>query len=272
MSDERKRVRLDELLVERELVDSLERGRRMIRAGEVRIGDAVMTTPGTLVPQGAEIQVEQPPRFVGRGGEKLDAALRRFGIDPDGRVCADVGASTGGFTDCLLQAGAARVYAVDAGYGQLAWKLRQDERVVSMERVNARYLDGLPEPVSLVTVDVSFISLRLILPNVQRWLTGSQATIAGEAVVLVKPQFEADREDVGEGGIVRSRAVHRRVLLSVIEDARAEGFWPGGVMPSPLHGAEGNVEFLLWLRTGPGQGVDVERAVEAALDEAHAGG
>ncbi len=265
MSDGRKRVRLDELLVERELADSLERGRRMIRAGEVRIGDAVMTTPGTLVPQSAEIEVEQPPRFVGRGGEKLDAALRRFGIDPAGRVCADVGASTGGFTDCLLQAGAARVYAVDAGYGQLAWKLRQDERVVSMERVNARYLEELPEPVSLVTVDVSFISLRLILPNVRRWLTPK-----GEAVALVKPQFEADREDVGKGGIVRSRAVHRRVLLSVIEAARAEGFRVGGVMSSPLHGAEGNVEFLLWLRAdGQGQRVDAEQAVEAALDEAH---
>jgi 23S rRNA (cytidine1920-2'-O)/16S rRNA (cytidine1409-2'-O)-methyltransferase len=262
MSGGRKRVRLDKLLVERELAESLERGRRMIRAGEVRIGDSIMTTPGTLVPPGAEIQVERPPRFVGRGGEKLDAALRRFGIDPEGRVCADVGASTGGFTDCLLQAGAARVYAVDAGYGQLAWKLRQDERVVSMERVNARYLDSLPESVSLVTVDVSFISLRLILPSVRRWLAP-----AGEAVALVKPQFEADREDVGEGGIVRSRAVHRRVLLSVIEAARTEGFWPGGVMPSPLHGAEGNVEFLLWLRTGPGQRIDADGAVEAALDE-----
>jgi 23S rRNA (cytidine1920-2'-O)/16S rRNA (cytidine1409-2'-O)-methyltransferase len=262
----RKRVRLDELLVERELADSLERSRRMIRAGEVRIGDVVMTTPGTLVPPGAAIRVEPPPRFVGRGGEKLDAALRRFGVDPAGQVCADVGASTGGFTDCLLQAGAACVYAIDAGYGQLAWKLRQDERVVSMERVNARYLEDLPESVSLVTVDVSFISLRLILPSARRWLAAD-----GEAVALVKPQFEAERDEVEEGGLVRSRDVHRRVLLGVIEAARGEGFWPGGVMASPIQGAEGNVEFLLWLRTGPGERIDAEGAVEAALDEAHGG-
>lgn len=265
MSAGRKRVRLDKLLVERDLVESLERGRRMIRAGEVRIGDTIMTTPGTLVPPEAEIEVERPPRFVGRGGEKLDAALRRFDINPAGWVCADVGASTGGFTDCLLQAGAACIYAIDAGYGQLAWKLRQDERVVSMERVNARYLEDLPESVRLVTIDVSFISLRLILPNARRWLTSP-----GEVVALVKPQFEASRDDVGEGGIVRSRAVHHDVLYGVIEAARADGYRVGGVMPSPIHGAEGNVEFLLWLLTGQGEHVDVDGAVAAALDEAHA--
>ncbi|MEA3340772.1 MAG: TlyA family RNA methyltransferase, partial [Chloroflexota bacterium] len=198
--------RLDVLLVKRGLAKSRSWAQRLIRAGEVRVAGQISDKPGTRVATNAEIAVQARPRFVGRGGEKLEAALARFGLDVAGMAAADVGASTGGFTDCLLQRGARRVYAIDVGYGQLAWRLRNDSRVVVMERTNARYLEDLPEPVDLVTADVAFISLRIILPVAARWLRPD-----GQVVALIKPQFEAGRREVRKGGVVRDPDVHRRV-------------------------------------------------------------
>lgn len=258
MSD---RERLDVLLVERGLVASREAARRLIMAGEVRVDGEVRTKPGMRVARAAVITVQQTPRFVSRGGEKLAAALEAFPVAVGGRVCADVGASTGGFTDCLLQHGAARVYAIDVGYGQLDYRLRSDPRVVVMERTNARYVERLAEPVSLVVADVSFISLRYLLPVVHGWLT-----LPADLIVLIKPQFEAGREQVGKGGVVRDPLVHRRVLLDVLVAAQAEGFAVRGLIRSPLRGPAGNVEFLAWLRAGDeGQAEDVPGMVERAL-------
>ncbi|HET89806.1 MAG TPA: TlyA family RNA methyltransferase [Chloroflexi bacterium] len=233
--------RLDVLVVERGLAESRSQARRLIWAGLVQAAGQVMDKPGTRVASDVEITLQERPRFVSRGGEKLDAALARFGVDVTGVVAADVGASTGGFTDCLLQRGAARVYAIDVGYGQLAWRLRNDPRVIVMERVNARYLENLPELVALVTIDVSFISLALILAMVPGWLHPE-----GQVIALIKPQFEAGRRSVGKGGVVRDPAVHRQVLRRVLSAAAAEGLWLHGLMPSPLRGPAGNVEFLAW--------------------------
>lgn len=255
--------RLDRLLVMRGLVQSRAQAQRLILAGRVRVGDAVADKPGQRVELDAPIRVIKPPRFVSRGGEKLEAALKRFGLDVRGWVVADVGASTGGFTDCLLQHGASRVYAIDVGYGQLAWSLRNDPRVVVMERTNARYLERLPEPVDLVTVDVSFISLRLILPRTVTWLKPG-----GQVVALIKPQFEAGRREVGKGGVVRDPSVHRSVLLRVTQEAAALGLGLRGLMPSPLRGPAGNVEFLAWWKLGPTDEV-LERRVDACLALVH---
>lgn len=264
MVGHRGKMRLDELVVARSLAEDADFARRLIMAGEVYVDEQLVTQPGTRVPAGADIRLKTRARFVSRGGDKLAAALVAYDIDLAGRVCADVGASTGGFTDAMLQAGAARVYAVDVGYGQLAWELRQDERVVVMDRTNARHLDELPEPVSFVSIDVSFISLRHILPQVRGWLSPG-----GEVVALVKPQFEAARDDVGEGGVVRDPSVHRRVLEGVVEHAAAAGLVVRGLMPSPVQGPAGNVEFLLWADTGSVM-ADVNRAalIDAALAEA----
>jgi len=196
--------RLDVLLVERGLADSRNQAQRLIMSGQVRLGDRVLDKPGMRVPISAEIVVQEKLPFVSRGGVKLQAALEAFAVPLAGIVAADVGASTGGFTDCLLQHGAARVYAIDVGRGQLAWKLRTDPRVIVMERTNVRYLAALPEPVDLVTIDVSFISLRLVLPVVMGWLKPR-----GQIIALVKPQFEAERRQVGKRGVVRDKAVRR---------------------------------------------------------------
>jgi 23S rRNA (cytidine1920-2'-O)/16S rRNA (cytidine1409-2'-O)-methyltransferase len=240
-----KKERLDKLLVERGLAPTRAKGQALILAGEVLVDGVRADKAGTAVSLTATIELKTPMPYVGRGGFKLAAALDAFQLDVAGRVCADVGACTGGFTDVLLQRDAARVYAIDVGYGQLDWKLRQDERVVVMERTNARYLESLPEPVRFVCIDVSFISLRLILPAVHRWLTPD-----GDVVALVKPQFEAGQAYVGKGGIVRATAVHQQVLEEIIGWCGANGFAPQGLMRSPLTGTDGNVEFLLWLRSG----------------------
>ncbi len=254
--------RLDQLLVDQGLAESRSQAQRLIRAGEVRVGDRVMDKPGALVDAAAVLAVVQPPRFVSRGGEKLVAALQAFGVQPQGWVAADVGASTGGFTDCLLQWGAARVYAIDVGYGQLDWRLRNDPRVVVMERTNARHLEELPERVDLVTIDVSFISLELILPQAVRWLrTG------GQIVALVKPQFEAGRREVGKGGVVRDPEVHRRVLERVLSSAAGLGLGLGGLIPSPLLGPAGNREFLAGWTVGE-QGLEVAAQVIDCLQGA----
>jgi 23S rRNA (cytidine1920-2'-O)/16S rRNA (cytidine1409-2'-O)-methyltransferase len=257
------KVRLDVLLVERGLVDSREQGQRLIMAGEVLVDGQPATKPGRRVEPDADVRIKSKPRFASRGGDKLAAALDAFGIQPEGWVCADVGASTGGFTDCLLQAGAARVYAIDVGYGQLDWRLRQDARVVVMERTNARTLERLPEPVDFVSVDASFISLRLLLPPIRGWLRAG-----GMAVALVKPQFEAGRREVSKGGVVRDPAVHRRVLIEVMVAAQGLDFAPLGLIRSPLLGPAGNVEFLLWLGTQGEEGHDPADLADRALGDA----
>jgi len=266
----RSKKRLDLLLVERELAESRARAQRLIRAGLVRVAGQVADKPGTRFRVDAEVTLEAQPRFVGRGGEKLEAALTRFKLDVRGLVVADVGASTGGFTDCLLQHGARRVYAIDVGYGQLDWRLRNDARVVVMERTNARYLKSLPESVDLVSADVSFISLRLILPAAICWFAARPSMVEqvgeGTVIALIKPQFEAGRRDVGKGGVVRDPSVHRRVLEQVLGAAGELGLGLRGLMPSPLRGPAGNVEFLGWWEVGV-EGLEFDAAITACLAE-----
>ncbi len=241
-----KKMRLDVLLVERGLAASRSQAQRLIMAGQVRVDGQMAMKPAQAVSPEAQVEVLSPPRFVSRGGEKLAAALTAFPIRVEGRVCADVGASTGGFTDCLLQHGAAKVYAIDVGKGQLDWRLRNDPRVVVMEGVNARYLTRLPEVVTFVTVDVSFISLRVLLPVLRGWFDPRQS---GEMVALIKPQFEAGRREAARGrGVIRDPAVHLRVLHEVLGFAQTHGYKVAGLLRSPVRGPKGNVEFLTWLQ------------------------
>jgi len=240
------RARLDLLLVARGLAATREKAQAMILSGAVTVDGRRVDKAGAPVDEAAEIAVAGPPHpYVSRGGVKLEAALDHFGLDPSGLVCLDVGASTGGFTDCLLQRGAARVYAIDVGYGQLDAKLRSDPRVVVREKVNARSLsrEDVPETVALAAIDVSFISLRLILPAVVPLVAAG-----GAVVVLVKPQFEAGRAEVGKGGIVRSEEVRVRVVSEIAAFGRGIGLEPLGSIPSPIRGAHGNEEFLLAFR------------------------
>ncbi|MCA1667512.1 MAG: TlyA family RNA methyltransferase [Thermomicrobia bacterium] len=256
-----RRVRLDQLLVDRRLVESRSRAQALILAGQVRVGTTTMTKAGDLVAADAAITVLTPPRFVSRGGEKLDHALETFGLDVAGRVCADFGASTGGFTDCLLQRGAARVYAIDVGYGQLDYRIRQDARVVVMDRTNARAVSVLPEPVSLAVIDVSFISLALVLPSAL-----AVTVPAGEIVALIKPQFEAGKGAVGRGGVVRDPETHRTVLQSVASTAASLALRLNDLTASPLRGPAGNLEFLAWWSPGMPLGADETAArIVAAL-------
>jgi 23S rRNA (cytidine1920-2'-O)/16S rRNA (cytidine1409-2'-O)-methyltransferase len=251
------KTRLDVLLVARGLAESRDWAQRLIRAGEVRVDGQVIDQPSKTFPDAVAIEVEQPPKYVSRGGFKLEAALDFFKVDPAGMTCADVGSSTGGFTDCLLQRGAAKVYALDVGNNQLHWKLRNDPRVVVMEKINVRFLDALPEPISLAVIDVSFISLEMILPKVFGWFLPSPPTSLpegegrrgeGSVIALIKPQFEAGREKVGKGGIVRDAAVHAEVIARISAFCTAQG-WPAqGIIPSPILGTDGNKEFLALLR------------------------
>ncbi len=241
------KTRLDVLLVARGLADTRDWAQRLIRAGEVRVNGQVVETPAKLFAPDVEIVVQTAPKYVSRGGFKLEAALDCFQIDPAGLVCVDVGSSTGGFTDCLLQRGARRVYAIDVGQHQLHWKLRNDPRVVLMEQVNARYLEALPEPARLAVMDVSFISLTLILPRVFDWLRGA----GGAVIALIKPQFEAGRDKVGKGGIVRDPAVHQEVIDHITAFCAAHGWQRRGLIESPILGADGNKEFLIWLTPAP---------------------
>jgi 23S rRNA (cytidine1920-2'-O)/16S rRNA (cytidine1409-2'-O)-methyltransferase len=235
--------RVDALLVERGLFETREKARAAVLAGSVFSGDRPLSKPGQLLPETAEIRVAARPRFVSRGGDKLEHALTAFDLDVNGATAADLGASTGGFTDCLLQHGAARVYAVDVGYGQLDYRLRQDPRVTVMERTNARYLEALPEALDIATIDVSFISLTKVLGPL-RTLLKPDANI----VALVKPQFEALREEVGRGGVVRDDRARARVLGRTVAWTTEHGYRLKGLTRSPLRGPAGNVEFLLHLR------------------------
>lgn len=273
------RERLDVLLVARGLAPSRERARALIMAGEVRIAGQLAPKAGTLVATDATIELAataSETRFVSRGGLKLERALDAFHLDPTGAICVDVGASTGGFTDLLLKRGAARVYAVDVGHGQLAWTLRNDPRVTVMERTNIRHLEALPELVDCAVIDVSFISLRLVLPRVLMLLRPE-----GWVVALVKPQFEAGRAEADRGGgVIREPAVHRRVLRELLSWVTAEAapattgrrFVPCGLIASPITGRDGNHEYLMLLRPSEVEGCRPldEQDIEAAIQQAFA--
>jgi len=241
-----KKVRLDRLLVERGLADSRERGQALIIAGQVLVNGQKTEKAGAFVPSDADIRMlGGQMRYVSRGGLKLEAALKEFSIDVHGAVGLDVGASTGGFTDCLLQQGAAKVYAVDVGYGQLAWKLRQDPRVIVIERTNIREMAPslVPEKVGIVVIDASFISLDKVIPHIVQFLAPGAALVA-----LIKPQFEVGRDKVGKGGIVRDEAARDAAVERIRAFIQDRGFEVKGVIPSPITGQDGNVEFLIHAR------------------------
>jgi len=269
--------RLDLLLVEHGLAESRAKAQALVMAGQVRVDGQVELKASAAIPQDAHLDLETGPRFVSRGGEKLDAALISFPIIVDGRVCADVGSSTGGFTDCLLQHGAGKVYAIDVGKGLLHWKLRNDPRLSILEGTNARHLKKLPEPVSLVTVDASFISLKILLPVVKNWLEPSSSyplfsERRGEkercVIALIKPQFEAGRRETAHGkGVIRDPEVHKTVLTEVLIFARGQGLNVCGLIRSPLLGPKGNVEFLVWMGVGDARQTDISGLVQRVLGE-----
>ena len=236
--------RLDIFITEKGLVESRSLAQRIIMAGEVRVNGEIIDQASKKVNLNDEIIINQRPQFVSRGGEKLQSALINFKLENlNGKICADVGSSTGGFTDCLLQNNAKKVYSIDVGYGLIHWKLRNDPRIVLMEKTNARFIVKLPETIDLVTIDASFISLKKLIPVVQKWLKDS-----GEIIALVKPQFEAGREISAKGkGVIREPQIHREVLNNIILFAQAKGFYIKGVISSHLLGPKGNREFFLYL-------------------------
>jgi 23S rRNA (cytidine1920-2'-O)/16S rRNA (cytidine1409-2'-O)-methyltransferase len=252
------RERVDVLLVKRGLAESRSQAQRLVMAGQVRADGQVVPKPSTTLAAKVQLEVEAGPQFVSRGGEKLEAALLAFRLNVSGKICADVGASTGGFTDCLLKHGASKVYAIDVGHGILHWKLRKNPRVVVMENTNVRYLESLPEEIDIITVDASFISLKLLLPVIIRWFSPSSPSIAGpksldssgrgNVIALIKPQFEAGRREVSRGeGVIRDPEIHRRVLNEVLQFAEGLGYGLRNLIRSPILGPKGNVEFLAHL-------------------------
>ena len=260
--------RLDTLVVQRGLVESRERAKQLILAGEVIVSGNAQVKPGHLISLDAEIVVKQPPRYVSRGGLKLEKALQVFQVDVRGSVAIDVGASTGGFTDCLLQHDAKFVYAVDVGHGQLAWKIRQDPRVCVIEGTNIRTIDvnRFESPVKVGVVDVSFISLQKVLPIVTQIVDPT-----GDVLVLVKPQFEAGREHVGKGGVVRDARVHLQILRDLIQFIHGLDQSIMGISHSPIRGPAGNVEYLIWYKTGTeGASVDWDKRAAQVVQEANA--
>ncbi len=263
-----RKIRLDLLLVERGLAVSRSLAQRLIMAGQVRVNGEVVLRAAANVPSDARLEVEHGPRFVSRGGEKLEAALEAFAVTLEGQVCADVGASTGGFTDCLLQHGAARVYSIDVGHGILDWKLRRDLRVVVMEGTNARYVNNLPEPMRVITMDVSFISLKILLPVVRDWLfrAGEDVqSLEGSVIALIKPQFEAGRQQVGRSkGVIRDPLIHHQVLVDILGFAQETGYAVHGLIRSPITGPKGNVEFLVWLEASGEQLASIDTLADIA--------
>jgi 23S rRNA (cytidine1920-2'-O)/16S rRNA (cytidine1409-2'-O)-methyltransferase len=257
--------RLDVVLEEQGFAHSRSKAQRMVMAGSVRVNDQVALKPSVKVSESDRIEVTQPPRFVSRGGEKLLAAVVAFGFtDLTGCICVDVGASTGGFTDCLLQHGAAKVYAVDVGYGVLDWKMRNDPRVVVMEKTNARYVNSFPDSIDLVVVDASFISLRTLLPVIRTWFGSGEGTV----IALIKPQFEAGRAETARGsGVIRDTAVHRAVLETILTFAQSEGFDVIGLIRSPLTGPKGNAEFLVHLKLPKKNEADILALVQAVIPD-----
>lgn len=260
--------RIDVLLFERGLAPSREKARTLIMAGSVYVNNQKFDKPGDTVSDDAEIEVRGSTlKYVSRGGLKLEKAMQLFPIDLNGKICMDIGASTGGFTDCMLQNGAQRVYSVDVGYGQLAWQLRQDPRVVNLERTNARYLtrEQVPEEIDFFSVDVSFISLRIILPAVRPLLRDG-----GQAVCLIKPQFEAGREKVGKKGVVRDRAVHEEVVETICRFALENGYSVLGLTFSPVKGPEGNIEYLVYLEKSDAPVHTADCTSHSVVEESHA--
>jgi len=257
------KARLDVLLVEKNLTESRERAKAVIMSGNVFVDGNRALKPGMQVDGSAMIEVRGGPGYVSRGGQKLEKALFHFGVSPEGRVCIDCGASTGGFSDCLLKNGARMVYAIDVGYGQPAWSIRNDPRVIAMERTNIRHVTSEMFEVKpeLAAIDVSFISLALVLPAIQGLLTED-----GEALCLIKPQFEAGREKVGKKGVVRDPETHGAVLGTFMKDAGKSGFYVKGLTYSPVKGPEGNIEYLGWLCR---QGENGEIDVNAVVTESH---
>ncbi len=240
-----RKKRLDSLLFEKGLVESRSLAQRMVMAGEIRVNAVVVDKPSHLVSEDDEIVIHPLPRFVSRGGEKLEKALHSFNLlDLSGKVCADIGSSTGGFTDCLLQHGAVRVYAIDVGKGLLHWRLRNDSRVVTMEENNARFITSLPEPIDLVTIDASFISLKTLLPIAKKWMDSE-----GKIIALIKPQFEAGRELAAKGrGVIRDPVIHQAILRDLILFCMDGGLEPLDMEVSPILGPKGNREFLFFLQ------------------------
>ena len=261
--------RLDILLVEKGLAGSRERAKRMIMAGEVLVDGQKVDKAGTTVKREAEIRLlGNDIPYVSRGGLKLAKAMETFGLSLAGKTAADIGASTGGFTDCMLQNGAVKVYAIDVGYGQLAWKLRTDERVVNMERTNIRNVtvEMLEGPIDFASIDVAFISLTKVLPVAYELLKDE-----GEIAALIKPQFEAGKEKVGKKGVVRDPAVHLEVVENIVAFSRELGFAVRGLTFSPVKGPEGNIEYLVWLCKGRAEGNEIEASLAGeVVQEAHA--
>ncbi len=258
-----KKVRLDLLLVEKGLCASRNLAQRLVMAGEVLVDGMLASKASDLVLPESKLEIKASPRFISRGGEKLEAALQAFQFgDLGGSICADVGASTGGFTDCLLQHGAQRVYAIDVGKGELHWKLRNNPAVIVMEKTNARTIQILPEMIDLATIDASFISLKILLPAVRGWFASKEVRI----IALIKPQFEAGRKEAMAGrGVIRDPQVHRQVLTDVIQFAFGLGLHVNGLIASPLLGPKGNREFLVDLRSTPGSNMDPVSLIDSVV-------
>ena len=263
------KIRLDQLLLERGYAESRERAKALVMSGAVFLDGRRADKPGLQVTRECEPEVHGSTlRYVSRGGLKLEKALKVFDVDPTGKTCIDCGASTGGFTDVLLQNGAKKVYAVDVGYGQLAWKLRQDERVVNIERCNLRYLteEQVPEKLDLAVMDVSFISIRLILPVIRPFLKED-----ADFICLIKPQFEAGRGQVGKKGIVREPAIHFDVIRACLDAAQEDGYAVKGLDWSPIRGADGNIEFLCHLKKSESAEKTQDSVIAAVVEAAHGG-
>ena len=260
------KIRLDARIYELGLTESREKAKAFIMAGQVYVNGMKATKPGLNVTEKDSIEVRGSNEFVSRGGHKLKKAMNVFPISLENKICMDVGASTGGFTDCMLQNGASKVYSVDVGYGQLAWKLRSDPRVVNLERTNIRYIteEQVPDKIDFTSVDVSFISLCLVLPAIYPMLSDD-----GECVCLIKPQFEAGREKVGKKGVVRDISVHTEVIQKIYDFAIEKGFFVAGLDFSPIKGPEGNIEYLIYLKKNASENIEVniDSVVEASHSE-----
>ena len=261
------KIRLDVLMVEKGLAQSRERAKAMIMAGQVYIDNQKCDKSGLLVASDTEIEVRGDTlKYVSRGGLKLEKAMLEFPVTLNEKITMDIGASTGGFTDCMLQNGASKVYAVDVGYGQLAWKLRTDERVVNLERTNIRYItkEQVPDTIDFASIDVSFISLKLVLPVAKELLSDN-----GEIVALIKPQFEAGREQVGKKGVVRDISVHKQVIRNVLAVIDELGMYASGLSFSPVKGPEGNIEYLVWITKIPKDTTVSDEQIESIAELSH---
>ncbi|MBI9045379.1 MAG: TlyA family RNA methyltransferase [Anaerolineaceae bacterium] len=257
-----KKERLDLLLVNKGMVESRSKAQRMVMAGQILVNEQMIIKPASKVATNAIIEIKAKDAYVSRGGKKLEWALKYFSLNElKNKVCADVGASTGGFTDCLLQHGAVKVYAIDVGYGILHWKMRNHPDVIVMERTNARYVESLPEKIDLVTVDASFIPLKILFPVIRKWMDD------GQAIALIKPQFEAGRKVAAKGkGVIRDPLVHKDILKEVLDQAESFGFEVLGLTRSPIQGPKGNVEFLVHLSTQPTGKLDHDLLISKVLD------